>query len=157
MSSPQPIRFSCRAQFAAGPQQIAAQIADLARWSEFQGYGFLPGIAQAEFEEPGGARTGARIRVRNTDGSTHVEEILAWEPERRILMKLHEFTPPLSRLASHFTEEWLFFPQEDRTEVHRRFEMFPRGPAARPLLWLISRLFRRAIERQLKSLQTSKG
>ena len=43
---------------------------------------------------------GTRIRVTNTDGSTHVEEIVEWEPARRIRLRIGGFSPPLSRLAT---------------------------------------------------------
>jgi hypothetical protein len=42
---------------------------------------------------------GSRIRVRNTDGSQHVEEILKWVPNKELILKLQEFTPPLSYLG----------------------------------------------------------
>lgn len=148
----QPIRFECHAQIRATPAEIAAAIADLSRWPEFTGYGPLPGIAKAEYERRTEPMTGSRIRVTNKDGSSHVEEILAWDHDGGIRMKLHEFTPPLSRLASHFVEEWRFRPENGATGVVRRFELHPRGSASRPLLRLISLLFRRAIDRHMAQL-----
>ena len=64
-------------------------------------------------------------------------------------MKLHEFTPPLSRLASHFTEEWHLQPTTGGTHVTRSFQMVATHSLTRPFLWLISLLFRRAIARHL--------
>ena len=147
-----PIRFELHARILKSPAEIAAEIADLSRWTEFQGYGPLPGIARAEYERWTESMTGSRIRVQNTDGSTHLEEILSWDLDDSILMKLHEFSPPLGRLASHFHEEWRFHPENGATAVFRSFELHPRGPAARPLLWLISLLFRKAIDRQLAQM-----
>lgn len=46
-------------------------------------YGPLPGIREAEFEAKTAEIVGTRIRVTNRDGSTHVEEIVEWEPTRR--------------------------------------------------------------------------
>lgn len=147
-----PIRFELHARILKSPAEIAAEIADLSRWTEFQGYGPLPGIARAEYERRTETMTGSRIRVQNTDGSSHVEEILAWDPGDHILMKLHEFTPPLGRLASHFIEEWRFRPEHGITGVIRRFELHPNSRTARPLLWLISRLFKRAIDHHLAQM-----
>ncbi|HUF39208.1 MAG TPA: hypothetical protein VMN57_11855 [Anaerolineales bacterium] len=39
----------------------------------------------------------------------------------------------------------------------RRFEMFPRSAVSRPFLWLISRFFRMAIERQLEQMRDAHG
>ena len=66
-----PITFSCRATLPQKPEEIASQILDLSKWPEFDGYGPLQGIKQAEFEtktdenpghEPG--RLNARRRDR---------------------------------------------------------------------------------------------
>jgi hypothetical protein len=131
---------------------IFAEIADTTRWSEFNGYGILPGIESASYEMRTQDMVGSRIQVRNRDGSSHVEEITAWIPDREIAMTLHEFTPPLSFLATQITEAWHFQVDDDGTRVTRTFQMFPRFVIARPALWLISLLFRRAIARHLDEM-----
>ena len=68
----------------------------------------LPGIKAAEFEARTPEVVGTRIRVTNTDGSSHVEEIVEWEPDRRLRLRMGEFSPPLSRLATGFDETWEF-------------------------------------------------
>lgn len=127
-------------------------ITDLSRWPEFSGYGPLPGIAGAAYESRTDDMVGSRIRVTNADGSSHVEAIIRWVPGGAVAMKMHDFTPPLSRLATHFIEEWAFEPRGAGTLVTRRFELYPRSAATRPFLWLISLLFRRAIARHLKEM-----
>ena len=67
-------------------------------------------------------------------------------------MKMDEFTPPLSRLAAYFIEEWSFEETAVGTLVVRRFELFPRRGWTRPFLWLISLMFRRAIARNLAEM-----
>jgi hypothetical protein len=86
------------------PEDIARQILDLANWTDFKGYGVLPGIRAAAFEVRTPVVVGTRIRVTNTDGSGHVEEIAEWEPARRLRLDMKEFSPPLSRLATGFEE-----------------------------------------------------
>jgi hypothetical protein len=147
-----PITFECQTVIPRSADEICAEIADVARWSEFDGYGILPGIENAAYEIQTANRVGSRIRVRNTDGSAHVEEIIRWIPGQAVALRFHEFTPPLSRLATHFTEEWILKAEHGATHVTRRFEMHPSQPAARPLLWLISLLFRRAIARHLADI-----
>ena len=67
-------------------------------------------------------------------------------------MKLHAFTPPLSRIATHFIEEWSFEAQDDGTLVTRAVQMYPTGSLTRPLLWFILRFMRRAIEQHLAKI-----
>lgn len=147
-----PITFERSVTIPRSADEIAAEIADVARWSEFNGYSILPGIESAEYERRTEDMVGSRVRVRNSDGSEHVEEVLVWDPENRIVMKLHTFTPPLSRLANHFIEEWLFEAEGDTTLVTRKFQMFPRSRLTNPLLWLISLFFRRAITLHLEQM-----
>ena len=78
-----PITFSCEETLGIPPERIAEQILDISRWSGFQGYGVLPGIKAAEFEVRTPEIVGSRIRVIDTDGSSHLEEIVEWEPDRR--------------------------------------------------------------------------
>ena len=147
-----PITFECRKQIPKSAVEICTEIADVARWSEFGGYGVLPGIAHAEYETQTADMVGSRIRVRNTDGSGHVEEIYKWVLGKEVAMKFTGFTPPLSRLATHFTEEWTLTEHERGTAVTRSFALYATRPLARPALWLISLLFRRAIARHLDEI-----
>ena len=152
-----PITFSCEASFAVPPERIAEQILDLSRWPEFRGYGPLPGIKAAEFEARTPEVVGTRIRVTDTDGSSHIEEIVDWEPGRRIRLRMGEFSPPLSRLATGFEETWVFERLGDGTKVVRSFELHPKSYFARPALWLISVLLRRAVARHLSQMRRASG
>lgn len=147
-----PIMFFCQATLPQKPEEIASQILDLSKWPEFNGYGPLPGIKQAEFETKTSEIVGSRIRVTNRDGSTHVEEIVEWQPTRRLRLHMHEFSPPLSRLVTSFDETWVFDLNGDNTHVVRSFEMHPKSVLTRPLLWLISFLLKRAIARHLEQI-----
>jgi hypothetical protein len=148
----QPIMFQCSQVLQVSGIEICAQAADLTQWSGFSGYGILPGIARAEYEKRTDNMVGSRIRVHNTDGSTHVEEIYEWVPGKKISMKFGGFTPPLSQIATHFTEEWVIQETDGGTLVTRYFQMFPVNLITRPSLWLISLFFRRAIDSQLAAM-----
>lgn len=148
-----PITFSCQATLPQKPEEIASQILDLSRWPEFNGYGPLPGIREAEFETRTDETVGTRIRVTNRDGSTHVEEIVEWESAQRLRLHMHEFSPPVSRLATSFDETWEFERVGDRTNVVRSFEMHPKSVLVRPLLWFISFLLKRGIARHLNQMR----
>ena len=148
-----PITFACEETLGIGPEQIAGQILDLAQWPSFQGYGVLPGIKAAEYEVRTPEIAGSRIRVTDTDGSSHVEEIVEWEPDRRLRLRMGEFSPPLSRLASGFEESWVFRRTDGATRVTRSFELHPKSRLARPVLWLISLLLKRAVARHLRAMR----
>jgi hypothetical protein len=153
-----PITFSCEETLGVPPKQIAEQIIDTSLWSRFQGYGVLPGIKTAEFEVKTPEIVGSRISVTNTDGSSHVEEIVEWQPDRRIGVHIHRFSPPLSRLATEFEETWEFSRMGRDTRIVRSLELHPSRIAAPPLLWLISILLKRAITKHLRQMrETSDG
>lgn len=147
-----PITFVCQKIIPRSAVEICAEIADLARWPEFTGYAFLPGIASAVYERRTDDMKGSQVRVRNKDGSEHIEDFLEWHPGEKVMLKLHGFTPPLSRLATHFIEEWGFAAQSDGTLVKRSFQMFPQRPITRPFLWLISLFFRQAVARHMAEM-----
>lgn len=151
-----PIVFKCRQVIPKSGAEICAEIADTARWREFHGYGILPGIVSAAYEKRTDGMVGSQVRVRSADGSEYVEEIYRWVPGEGIGMRLHEFTPPLSRLATHFTEEWTFRPEGDATLVAREIQMFPSRSLTRPVVWLISLLFKRAIARHLARMAAAR-
>lgn len=67
-------------------------------------------------------------------------------------MKLQAFTPPLSRLATHFIEEWRFEVGDGGTLVTRTFQLFAASAWTRPFLWMISLFFRRAIAQHLAEM-----
>ena len=146
-----PVTFRCRRRIPRTPVLIRAAIADVARWSEFRGYGLIPGIQSAEYAERTSVMVGSVIRVRNVDGSTHHERILEWS-DQRVVMELGDFTPPLSRFAERFRETWSFEPEPEGTRVTRRFELFPRGLVGWLLLSGLAFPLKAAIERQLEDM-----
>jgi uncharacterized membrane protein len=149
----EPVVFSCQARLPLSPKEIGDQILNVANWTDFKGYGPLPGIEVAEFEVRTPEVVGSRIRVKNTDGSSHVEEIVEWQPNKIIRLYMSEFSPPLSRLATGFDETWEFEFQDAGMLVTRRFELHAKSPLARPILWMISLMLKRAIQHHLNQLK----
>lgn len=150
-----PISFSCEETLPLTPEDIARQILDLSKWPDFHGYGPIPGIKTAVFDTQTPAVIGTRIRVTNLDGSSHVEEVVEWQPERRVRLEFKEFSPPLSRLATSFEEIWEFQRVENQTKVTRSFRLHAKSMLARCLLWMISFLLKRAIARHLQEMRAS--
>jgi hypothetical protein len=148
-----PITFSCADTLALSPADIAGRILDLANWTEFTGYAAPPGIRAAEFEARTPGVVGSRIRVTNMDGSSHVEEVVEWQPDRSLRLRMSGFSAPLSRRATEFVESGEFERAGTATRVTRSFELHPKSAVARPALWLISLLLRRAIARHLRQMR----
>ncbi|NKB32138.1 MAG: hypothetical protein GKR91_03475 [Pseudomonadales bacterium] len=135
------IKVSVTVPLANSPDTIFTEILKTSNWESFKGFGPLPGIRQAQFSERTEAIVGSRIEVQNLDGSSHVETITKWQPYTYIEMSLEEFSPPLSRMASHFTEQWFV----SDGEVTRVMSMYPKSALAVPLLWIISLFMKRAL------------
>ena len=148
-----PITFSCEEILPFAPDDIAPQILDLTKWPDFHGYGPIPGIKVAEFEVKTPGIVGSRIRVINTDGSTHVEEIVQRLPDQRIEMHMKEFSTPLSRLATGIEETWDLKRLDNATRVTRSFKMHAKSALTRSILWLISILLKKAIARHLREMR----
>ena len=149
-----PITFSCEATLPLAPEEIARQILDLTKWPDFHGYGPLPGIKVAVFEVQTPGIVGSRIRVTNGDGSSHIEEIVEWEPDHRLRLEMKEFSAPLSRLATGFEETWEFKRNGNETHVTRSFRLHAKSALARLLLWMMSFFLKWAIVRHLREMRT---
>ncbi len=148
-----PITFACLETLSLTPDQIVAQVLDLTKWPGFHGYGPIPGIKSAEFDARTPNIVGSRIRVTNLDGSSHVEEIVEWQPHRQIQLSMSDFSPPLSRLATRFVETWEFERIGNETRIIRSFEMNAKSTLTKPVLWLISFFLKRAIGRHLTEIK----
>jgi len=150
-----PIVFICEETLPLVPEEIARQFLDLTKWPDFQGYWPIPGIKLAEFDVQAPGVVGTRIRVTNLDGSSHVEEIVEWQPDQRIRLGMTGFSPPLSRWAEKFEETWEFKPAENGTKVVRSFQLFAKSFAAELPLRVISFFLRRAVVRDMRRMEAS--
>jgi hypothetical protein len=149
------ITFTCEDTLPLASQDIARQILDLAKWSDFHGYGPIPGIKVAEFDVQTTNIVGTRIRVLSLDESSHVEEIVEWRLEHRIRLEMKEFSPPLSRFATSFEETWEFTHTSNGTHVVRAFRLHPKSLLGRLALRVISFFLKRAIARNLREMRTN--
>lgn len=145
--------FDCTETVPLAAEKIAEQILDVTKWMEFRGYGPIPGIKSAVFATRTPNVVGSRIHVTNRDGSSHIEEIVEWQPSRRIQLSMRDFSPPLSRLATGFVETWEFEPIGNETRIVRSFEVNARSMLTKPVLWLISFYLKRAISRHLTEIK----
>jgi hypothetical protein len=148
-----PITFSCSEVLDVSADEVVHQILGLGNWSDFKGFGLLPGIKVAEFEVRTPEIVGSRIKVTNTDGSSHVEEIVEWQPDCRLTLHMTEFSFPLARFAAGFEEMWHFDRIGNGTRVIRSFKLYAKSAFTRPLLWVISVFLKKAIARHLAQMR----
>ena len=148
-----PITFTCEETLPLAPEEIAGQVLDLTKWPDFHGYGPIPGIKVAVFDVQTPGIVGSRIQVTNRDGSSHIEEIVAWQPDHRLRLHMKDFSAPLSRLATGFEETWEFKRTANGTHVTRSFRLHAKSALARLLLWGISFFLKRAIARHLREMR----
>lgn len=145
------VKISVTATLSTSSQAIFSAILETENWQSFQGFGPLPGIRRAQFIERTEETVGSRIEVVNNDGSSHIETVTRWQPDELIEMQLGEFSPPLSKLATHFTERW---HMED-SKVTRTMKLYPRSIFALPILWFISLFLKKALQTHTQAI--SKG
>jgi hypothetical protein len=139
-----PIEIKIVGHIRKTSREICEEFLDTERWTEFEGYSILPGIESAHFETKTPQVVGSRIKVRNKDGSSHIEEIVEWDVNNRIALKFHEFDSPLRHLAKYFIEAWEFRKTTDGTEVSRTMALHPKGAFGWLMLLPVSKLMRKA-------------
>lgn len=138
-------RFSTCNDVERAPGEVFEHVCDLSRWPSFKGWGPVPGIAEASLARGAAMGPGARVRVRNTDGSVHHEVVEAFERGRLYVLRM-ELEPPASRVLETITEEVVLEPlPAGGTRVIRTFTLTPRSALAAPVAWLASACLRRAV------------
>jgi hypothetical protein len=145
-------RTVCDLEVRIPAETFFVRILDVESWTTFRGWGPIPGIRSARFRARTPEVVGSLIEVVNLDGSSHVEEVIEWQPVRRIVMRMAEFSPPLAGLASHFVESWSLEPSAAGTRVTRTFELHANSWRGRLVLPLVARLLGLASKRHLREM-----
>lgn len=139
------LEFSTTSETAGTPAQVFAFITDLANWTSFAGWGPLPGIAEAALPAGETMQLGARVAVRNTDGSRHCEVVTRFEPGRAYAVRM-ELTPPASYLMAGIDELVLLSPLAAGTRIDRTFSVRPRSVLTYPMVYFSTYvMLRRAV------------
>lgn len=142
---PVTLEFSTTSAAPGTPEQVFAFITDLANWTSFAGWGPLPGIAEAALPAGESMRLGARVAVRNTDGSRHHEVVTRFEPGRAYAVRM-ELTPPASYLMAGIDELVLLSLAAGGTHIERTFSVRPRSVLTYPMVWFSTHvMLRRAV------------
>lgn len=147
-----PIKIEVQSIVKISAKEICSIILDTKQWSEFEGYSIIPGIEKAEFEKRTGEVVGSRIKVHNKDGSSHIEEIIEWDVNKKVVLKFLEFNSPLKNFATHFIEEWNFIVSGRENEIYRSMKMYPKNLPGWIFLKQISMLMKKALVKNLIQL-----
>lgn len=150
MINVRPIQFECRRATVVPLTEIAENILILDNWTTFTGWGPLPGIRSATFEQRTPEFIGTKFRVVSTNGDTHAETITVWDPDRVLEIRMDEFPWLLSGMATHFVERWSTegdLVADGHHTVVRTFQLHPKRRVTLPFLSLIRLMMRRAVDR----------
>ncbi len=146
------ITFSVTEESSVDAEEICEGIFDVENWTSFEGYGPLPGVNRATMTLPDGNRVGTVFSVENLDGSSHKEIVEACDPEVALTLRMYDFSPPLSRIATHIVEKWDFGRIRTKRQIRREFELYPKSFFWFFPLWVISLLLRRAVSRHTRMI-----
>ena len=134
-----PLQIPTVLQCGWPPERAWTFVCDPEHWSTFVGYGPVPGIVRARLIEGGAIeRPGSRIRVDNTDGTTHHEVVVASDVGRHFALRM-ELGGIAAWLFASFEEDLRFEADAAGTRIHRTFRLEPTGWATAPLVWAFAR------------------
>jgi hypothetical protein len=149
----QPIEIKIQGIIPKTSAEICSLFQETERWSEFKGYSILPGVKSASFITRTPEMVGSLIQVQNTDGTSHIEEIIEWDVQRRVALRMQGFGTPLKHIATHFIETWEFSPAPGGTHVTRAMRFYPSGLLGWLALLPISYLMKKAFAVSLAETQ----
>ena len=148
------IGFTARAAFDTTIDQLFDFTNDAANFTSFTGFGIVPGIKEAVYITPGLPALGSRRRIMKTDGTEHIEEIVAFDKPVRHSSRITGLTPPFSWLVRSGEDDWRFAPAERGTSVERRFSFELTTPLAWVIAYPLLQIFMRgAVGRDLREIQ----
>lgn len=139
--------FTIQMDYYQDPKYIFDSFMQIEKWSDFKGFGIIPGIKNAKFIRKSNLVIGTLIQVENTDGSTHKEEFLEFDENRYLKIKMYDFSKPLSYLTEYFIEEWVLIKESDHYKIERSMNLQGKGFLSNFLLNIISKSLKNAIQK----------
>ncbi len=141
------LELTCEASYAASTERLWAFLTDNANLPTFIGFGPIPGIVGARWLTQGEIRLGAVREIRNTDGSTHREEVVTFEPGRAYEDRIDEFSSPLRWLVRQCSDRFEFEKTGSGAKLRRSFRIELRSPLLMPVALVLRGFMRKAIDR----------
>ncbi len=130
---------------------------DAAHWTEFAGWAFIPGIVGAKQRSAGPVILGTMHDVTNSDGSHHVEEVVAFDRPTTHTRRISSLTGAFALLVRRMDEVWSFRPSPRGCKAKRRFEFELTTPLALPIGLGLLLPFRQAMLRHAARIQARIG
>lgn len=146
------VSFKIAAQTTLTPDEIVNGMLEQSNWTSFKGSGLVPGITEVEIIVSDNELNGTVFKVKNSDGSHHEETIIDYKLGEYLVMKLHKFSSPLNKFATHFHETWTFDRQNDLTYFERAFDLFPKNFLGKILLPTIAMFLKKGVERHTETI-----
>jgi len=116
-------------------------------------FGPIPGITSIEMLDGATLATGARRRVRMSDGSEIFEEVTALDrPRRHSYRWLNAPAPPFSLLVRRGEADWIFTASAQGTRIEWTYRFELTSPLAAPLAAVVMMLFKRWMQRGLERI-----
>jgi uncharacterized protein YndB with AHSA1/START domain len=117
------------------------------------GFGPIPGIASIEMLDGAALATGARRRVRLSDGSEIFEEVTALDrPRRHSYRWLNAPAPPFSLLVRRAEADWMFTAAAQGTRVDWTYRFELTSPLAAVPAAVAMMLFKHWMQRGLERI-----
>ena len=151
------IQFKVTGKTLLTPEEIVNGMFNVSNWTSFKGKGPVPGIKEVDIVARDKSIIDTVFKVKNSDGSHHEETIIDYAPNNYLVMKLHKFSSPLNKFASHFKEIWTYNRQNNRTHFERTFELYPKNFPGSVLLRFIAYFFKKAVEDHSKIIANEKS
>lgn len=146
------IEFKITGNFKMQADEFINEIFVAENWSEFKGYGILPGVKHVEIRDYSKSKVGTKFNVTNTDNSRHIETVVEYIPNKLLVLKFSDFTKPLSNYVSHFIETYKFDRVKNKTHLERTFQMYPLNVSGKIMLYMIKYFMKKAIRKHMDGI-----
>ncbi len=141
------ITFTVEVTYHQEPCYIFDSFMQIEKWSDFKGFGIIPGIKNANYIVKSESIIGSLIQVENSDGSSHKEEIIDYKKDSYLKIKMFDFSKPLSFFSPFFIEEWALRKMEYGFKFERSMTLYSKGFFSDLILKLISISLKSAIQK----------
>jgi uncharacterized protein YndB with AHSA1/START domain len=120
MVEPVKVELTRTALFTAPPERVWELLTDMSLMALFNGWGPIPGIADAKWVEGDGHPGSIRV-VSNRDGTKHREEVMARERPTRIEDRIFALESPLRFMVHDVRDTFLLAAEGQGTRLRRTF------------------------------------
>jgi hypothetical protein len=126
---------------------------DASHWPEFAGWAFIPGIVAAQQRVAGPVVLGTMHDVTNSDGSHHVEEVVALQRPKAHTRRISGLSGPFALVVRRIDETWEIAALPNACVARRRFEFELTTPLAIPIGLTLMLPFRIAMQRHAERIK----